>query len=191
MNRLPQPRPVALSVAQASAFLTRHDRHHAPPDGAVFALGLTRGGTLIAAAILGRPVPPAPDEPDTIEITRSGCRHDSDNTLGLLYEHAWRRARLRGYQRLITHTPVHACRITYGLRYVGLAPAMRLPPRAHTHTPWRASTDRGVDGVCRTRWDPTRHHRQPRTTRTRATSQRHRSPATGTPTSEPPETPAA
>lgn len=156
MNRAPEPNPAGITLARACVFLTQTDRDHPPPVGALFALGLVRGEELIAAVILGRPVPPARDEPTTIEITRSGSSDACAKTLVTLYQHAWRRARLRGYRRLITHTPVESRALTYGLRHVGLDPIASLPPRDGTYTPWRARTDRGVDGVCRTQWDTTR-----------------------------------
>jgi hypothetical protein len=157
MNPPPRLRPVAIAVARAIQFLTEHDRHHPAPEGAQFSLGLACGTDLIAAAVLGRPVPPARDDGQTIEITRAGGSDRTTPTMVQLYQQAWRLARARGYRHLITHTPVYAREITYGLHHVGLRPTAALPPRAGSHTPRRARTDRGVDGVCRTRWEPHHH----------------------------------
>jgi hypothetical protein len=95
-------------------------------------------------------VPPAVDDGATAEVTRTG----TDGSTGVevaLYRAAWSLARARGYRRLITHAQTGE--VTRGLREVGLRPVATLPPRAGTHTPKRARTDRGVDGVCRTRWE--------------------------------------
>lgn len=174
MNKPVQPRPVVISVTRAIQFLTDHDRHHPAPDGAQFALGLAQGTELVAAAVLGHPVPPARDDGLTVEITRAGTSDGTTPTLVVLYQQAWCLARARGYRKLITHTPVYAREITYGLHHVGLRPAASLPPRSGSHTPRRARTDRGVDGVCRVRWEPhaqaaaaARHHSQQAPHRTR------------------------
>lgn len=150
-------RPVAIAIDKATQFLAHYDAQDPPPAGAQLALGLNRGHTLVAAAILGHPVPPARDDGLTVEITRAGTREETTPTLVALYQQAWRCARLLGYQYLITHTPVFAREITYGLHHVGLCPAASLPPRAGSHTPPRLRLGRGVDGVCRIRWAP---HRQ-------------------------------
>jgi hypothetical protein len=145
-----QQRAVTIPIRRASAFITRHHRRHAPPVGAQFAVGITRGTRLVGVAILGRPVPPAVDDGATAEVTRTG----TDGSTGVevaLYRAAWSLVRVGGYRRLITHTQTGE--VTRGLREVGLRPVATLPPRAGTHTPKRARTDRGVDGVCRTRWE--------------------------------------
>lgn len=139
-----------ISIEHADDFITRHHRHHPPPRGALFAVGLARRGDVIAVAIIGRPVPPAPDDGVTAEVTRTstnGCAQ----VIVALYRVVWRAARLRGYRRLITHTD--ELQIRRGLAAVGLHPVAKLPPRARSHTPRRARADRGVDGVCRIRWE--------------------------------------
>lgn len=139
-----------ISIDHADDFITRHHRHHPPPRGALFAVGLARHGDVIAVAIIGRPVPPAPDDGVTAEVTRTATDGSAD-VIVALYRVVWRVARLRGYQRLITHTD--ELQIRRGLAAFGLHPVAKLPPRARSHTPRRARTDRGVDGVCRIRWE--------------------------------------
>lgn len=148
----PRQHPVVIPIPLAAAFIARHHRYHPPPVGARFALGVLTGAGLAGVAIIGRPVPPAVDDGVTAEITRTG----TDGTLrgeAVLYCAAWNLVRADGYTRLITHT--QAGEITRGLREVGLRPVASLPPRSATHTPARAPTGRGVDGVCRTRWETT------------------------------------
>ncbi len=143
----------SITVECASEFITNHYRHHAPPAGALFALGITHDdGQPLGVAIAGRPVPPAWDDGATVEITRTRGSIDGSSQIEVaLYRAAWRVARAGGYRRLITHSP--AGDITLGLREIGLRPVAALPPRARSHTPWRARTDRGVDGVRRIRWE--------------------------------------
>lgn len=145
-------RVVAMTIGQADSVITHRRRHHPPPRGVLFALGVARGDQLVGVVIVGRPVPPAPDDGVTVEVTRTW----SDATPHVevaLYRTAWRHARTQSYRRLITHTQAGA--IQRGLHAVGLRPVATVPPRAGSHTPRRERTDRGVDGVCRTRWETT------------------------------------
>lgn len=144
----------SITVRRASEFIANHDRPHSPPTGALFALGVTdEQGVLLGVAVAGRPVPPASDDGTTVEITRSFSSVDGSSHIEVaLYRAIWRVARAEGYGRLITHTEVGD--ITLGLREIGLRPAAAVPARARSHTPWRARTDRGVDGARRTRWEP-------------------------------------
>jgi hypothetical protein len=167
---------VTIPIQRANAFIARHHRHHLPPSGAQLAVGLVRGPRLVGVAILGRPVPPAVDDGATIEVTRTGTDHAHDHT-GVevaLYRASWHVARVYGYHRLITHT--HLGEITRALRAVGLRPVATVPPRARTHTPVGTAHGRGVDGVCRTRWEAAGVRSgtvsSPRTT-TAASHQRH------------------
>jgi hypothetical protein len=150
MTNPTQRRAVTIALRHADAFITRHHRHHPAPIGAQFAVGIASGHRLIGVAIIGRPVPPAPDDGLSAEITRTGT-DGTPHVEVALYRAAWSLIRARGYRRLITHT--QAGEITLGLREVGLRPVATLPPRAGSHTPKRPRADRGVDGVCRTRWE--------------------------------------
>jgi hypothetical protein len=145
---------VSITIGRASEFITNHDRPHSPPAGAQFALGITDGdGHLLGVAIAGRPVPPARDDGTTVEITRSASSMDGSSHVEIaLYRAVWRVARAEGYRRLITHSQLGD--VELGLREIGLRPAAALPPRDCAFTPWRARTDRGVDGARRTRWEP-------------------------------------
>jgi hypothetical protein len=150
MTNPAQRRAVTIALGHADAFIARHHRSHPAPVGAQFAVGIASGQRLIGVAIIGRPVPPAPDDGATAEITRTGT-DGTPHVEVALYRAAWSLMRARGYRRLITHT--QAGEITLGLREVGLRPVATLPPRAGSHTPKRPRADRGVDGVCRTRWE--------------------------------------
>lgn len=145
---------ISITIWRASEFITNHDRPHSPPAGAQFALCLTDGnGRLLGVAIAGRPVPPARDDGTTVEITRSAGSMDGSSHVEIaLYRAVWRVARAEGYRRLITHSQLGDLEL--GLREIGLRPTATLPSRDCSYTPWRARTDRGVDGARRTRWEP-------------------------------------
>jgi len=142
-----------IPIPRAITFITRHHRHHPPPAGAQLAVGIVHGTRLVGVAILGRPVPPAMHDGATVEITRTGTGYADRSTEVevALYRAAWSVARVYGYHRLITHT--HTGAITRGLSAAGLRPVATLPPRAASHTPIGTAHGRGVDGVCRTRWE--------------------------------------
>lgn len=142
---------VRLAVRHAGIVMTNRWRHHPPPPGAWFALGAMTGEhTIVGVAIVGRPVPPYRGDGRAAEITRLWT-DGTPNVAGMLCAAAWRTARRSGCRQLITHS--QAGEIQRSLRAEGLKPVAALPPRAGSHTPRRGSTDRGVDGVCRTRWE--------------------------------------
>jgi hypothetical protein len=132
MTDTPGLRVVQIPIGLADTVITNRRRHHPPPHGALFALGIARGDCLVGVVIAGRPVPPAPDDGATVEVTRTWSE-DTPHLEVLLYRAAWRSARVRGFQRLVTHT--QGGEIQRGLREVGLRPVATLPPRAGSHTP--------------------------------------------------------
>ncbi|WP_374100946.1 XF1762 family protein [Streptomyces phytophilus] len=99
---------VPVTFRQASDFITTHHRHHRPPQGMKFALGVAAGGHLVGAATIGRPLARHLDDGRTAEVTRT-CTDGTTNANSALYGAAWRAARALGYLRLITYTQ-HTCR---------------------------------------------------------------------------------
>jgi hypothetical protein len=103
-----QPRltVVPLTFRQGSAFVAQHHRHHRPPRGTKFVLGVCdETGTLRGVAMVGRPVARAYDDGLTVEVNRSatdGC----PNANSALYGAAWRVAGAMGYRRMVTYTQV-------------------------------------------------------------------------------------
>jgi hypothetical protein len=47
---------VPCTLREAMAFVAEHHRHHAPPQGALFALACSDGEQIRGVAIIGRPV---------------------------------------------------------------------------------------------------------------------------------------
>jgi hypothetical protein len=48
-----------VSFADAARFVARHHRHHKPPVGHKFSIGVEAGGELVGVVIVGRPVAPS------------------------------------------------------------------------------------------------------------------------------------
>ena len=94
---------VPCSITAARQFVARHHRHNKPPQGGLFAVGAQVDGTLVAGAIVGRPVARALDKGKTCELTRL-CTDGTRNACSLLYGASARAAKALGWQRIITYT---------------------------------------------------------------------------------------
>lgn len=105
-------RIVPIDFATACSMVTAWHRHHRPPIGHEFSIGLasadfdTEDGAplLVGAIIVGRPVARHLDDGHTLEVTRSVVSDDVPNGNSQLYGAAWRAAKALGYRRLITYT---------------------------------------------------------------------------------------
>lgn len=94
-----------MTLKDANALVKRWHRHHRPPQGALFAIGVARRDCEepCGAVIVGRPVARMSDDGWTVEVTR--CVTDgTKNACSMLYRAAWRAAKSMGYRRLITYT---------------------------------------------------------------------------------------
>jgi hypothetical protein len=141
---------VPLTFRQACQFIDDHHRHHRPPRGMKFAIGVMRGDELVGVATAGRPVARHLDDGVTLEVTRT-CTIGEPNANSKLYGAAWRAARAMGYLRLITYTQAEENGAS--LRAAGLVPVADLRPRQGWTTASRPRESWGVDNVRRTRWE--------------------------------------
>lgn len=92
-----------MSLSDAAEFCAQHHRHHKPPVGGLFAVGVAAGETVRGVAIVGRPVARGNADGWTAEVTRvatDGAR----NACSMLYGACWRAAKALGYRKLITYT---------------------------------------------------------------------------------------
>ena len=96
-------RVVPVSFADAAAFVAEWHRHHQPPIGHKFSLGVARETVLCGVAIVGRPVARHLDNGKTLEVNRTAT-DGTPNANSMLYGAAWRAAKALGYDRLITYT---------------------------------------------------------------------------------------
>jgi hypothetical protein len=94
---------VPMTLREAIAFVRAHHRHHAPPQGGLFAVGAASEDKVVAVAIVGRPVARHLDDHWTAEVTRL-CSDGTANACSMLYGACWRAARALGYRRLVTYT---------------------------------------------------------------------------------------
>ena len=81
-----------VSFAEATDFVVIHHRHHRPPLGHKFSLGVADGEKLVGVAIVGRPVARHFDDGRTLEVTRSAT-DGTANANSMLLAAAWRAAK--------------------------------------------------------------------------------------------------
>lgn len=142
-------RLVPVSFADASAFVAAHHRHHEPPVGHKFSLGVATGDLLVGVAMVGRPVARNYDDGLTLEVNRT-CTDGTPNANSMLYAAAWRATKALGYRRLITYT--QAGETGASLRAVGWSVVAERPARPGWWTPSRPRDDR-TSGIQRTLWE--------------------------------------
>lgn len=94
---------VPMTITAAKDYVKRVHRHHRPPQGALFAIGLAEGDETIGCVIVGRPVARRLQDGRTCEVTRLAT-DGSRNACSMLYRAAWRAAKAMGYRRLVTYT---------------------------------------------------------------------------------------
>lgn len=93
-----------LTLGEANVLVKRWHRHHAPPQGALFAIAASVRGEdePCGAVIVGRPVARMLQDGFTAEVVRL-VTNGRKNACSLLYAAAWRAARAMGYRRLVTY----------------------------------------------------------------------------------------
>lgn len=106
---------VPVTLREACAFVAAHHRHHHPPRGCRFTVGVASDGVMVGVAIVGRPVARNLSDGWTAEVTRLCCvelgkvtgsdgREHAVSAASLLYGACWRAARALGFRRLVTYT---------------------------------------------------------------------------------------
>lgn len=142
---------VPVSQRDAKAFCAMWHRHHQPPRGMKFAVGVADdSGTLRAVAITGRPVARLYDNGQTLEVTRvtsDGC----PDACSMLYGACWRAAKALGYTRLVTYT--QAGEPGTSLRAAGWRVVAERPAHPGWDRPSRPRNPTGSEGIPRTLWE--------------------------------------
>lgn len=87
----------------ACAYIAEHHRHHKPPTGHLFSLGLYEGGKLIGVGVVGRPNARKSHDGVTAEITRL-CVDGTEHAASSLIARCRRAANVLGYSRVLTYT---------------------------------------------------------------------------------------
>ena len=94
---------IPVSLRQAGQYIAENHRHHRPPTGAKFAIGVGRSGQLAGVATVGRPVSRHLDDQTTLEVTRVAT-DGTPNACSMLLGAAVRAARAIGYRRVLSYT---------------------------------------------------------------------------------------
>lgn len=144
-------RLVPVDWQTARGFCLSWHRHHKPPPGHKFCVGVaTNNDVLVGVAIVGRPVAKAYDDGLTLEVNRT-ITDGHKNVNSMLYGATARAAFALGYRRLITYTQDGESGSS--LTAAGWRVVAHRPPRSGWTTPSRPRDDRGVDHIARTLWE--------------------------------------
>lgn len=144
-------RIVPVSFPDACAFIAAWHRHHEPPVGHKFSLGVaTDDRVLRGVAIVGRPVARSFDDGRTLEVNRTAT-DGTPNANSALYGASWRAAKALGYGRLITYTQEGESGSS--LRGAGWRVVAERPPRPGWNVPSRPRDLRGTENVARFLWE--------------------------------------
>ena len=95
---------VPITFAKAKEYVKQHHRHHKPPQGHKYSIGLKNldKDELVGIVMVGRPVNRYLDDGYTAEVIRLAT-DGTTNACSMLYGAAWRSARGMGYKRMITY----------------------------------------------------------------------------------------
>lgn len=93
---------VPINFDEACEFVKQYHRHHKPPVGHKFSIGLSDGEKIIGVVMVGRPVARRLDNGMTLEVNRLAT-DGTKNACSKLYAAAWRAAKAMGYKLLITY----------------------------------------------------------------------------------------
>lgn len=142
---------VPIRFRDASDFVGMWHRHHQPPVGCKFCIGVADDeGVLRGVAIIGRPVARHLDNGYTLEVTRTAT-DGTTNVNSLLYGAAWRAAKALGYSRLITYT--QAGETGASLRGAGWRIVAQRPANPGWNRPSRPREATGNENMARTLWE--------------------------------------
>jgi hypothetical protein len=142
---------VPVRFRQAAAFVAAHHRHHRPPSGLIFSVGVADDGEALRGVLVaGRPVARHYDDGRTLEVTRVAT-DGVFNGNSMLYGAARRASLALGYTRLITYTQDGETGAS--LRAAGWQLAAVRPPRPGWHTPSRPRQSTGTENVTRYLWE--------------------------------------
>lgn len=143
---------VPVSFAEACGFVATWHRHHQPPRGHKFSIGVALGDKLVGVAMVGRPVARAFDDGLTLEVNRTAT-DGTKNANSMLYAAAWRATKALGYGRLVTYTMGNESGVS--LRAAGWRVIAELSARKGWSIPSRPREDHGIDAIPRTLWEAT------------------------------------
>ena len=92
-----------VTLRQAKEYIAEHHRHHQPPVGWKFGVGVEQDGQLVGVGVAGRPVSRHLDNGTILEITRC-CTDGTRNAASMVYGALRKAAKALGYTKIITYT---------------------------------------------------------------------------------------
>ena len=144
-------RIVPVNWDDACGFIDMWHRHHKPPRGHKFCLGVADDlDVLRGVATVGRPTPRAYQDGLTLEVNRTAT-DGTHNANSALYGAAWRAAKALGYRRLLTYTQEGETGAS--LRAAGYRIVAQRPARPGWNRPSRPRELTGTEGIPRTLWE--------------------------------------
>ena len=144
-------RLVPVRFRDACGFVAMHHRHHNPPPGCKFCVGVADDEDVLrGVAIVGRPVARMFDNGMTLEVVRTAT-DGTKNANSMLYGAARQATFAMGYRRLVTYT--QSGESGASLTAANYRIVAERPARSGWDTPSRTREDRGVDGIPRTLWE--------------------------------------
>ena len=90
-----------ITLREANAYVEAFRRHHGPTVGHKWSLAAYKDGRLCGVAVVGRPTGRYLDDGHTLEVTRL-CTDGTRNACSALYAACARRAKLEGYEKIVT-----------------------------------------------------------------------------------------
>jgi hypothetical protein len=142
---------VPVRFRQATAFVAEHHRHHRPPRGLIFSMGVADDEEALRGVLVaGRPVARHYDNGLTLEVTRVAT-DGAANANSMLYGAVRRASLALGYRRLITYTQDGETGAS--LRAAGWQIVATRSPRPGWDTPSRPRQSTGTDHVTRYLWE--------------------------------------
>lgn len=94
---------IPITQKEARKFVYDFHRHHAPPVGCIFSIGLSIDGVLRGVAMCGRPTARRINHKEIIEVTRLCVNDNIKNGCSKLYSACARISRELGYKKIITY----------------------------------------------------------------------------------------
>lgn len=91
-----------ISFKAACDYITQTHRHHKPPQGHKFSIGLFQGNDMVGCAVVGRPIARRLDNGWTAEVTRL-CTSGVKNGCSMLYAACANASKGMGYKRIVTY----------------------------------------------------------------------------------------
>lgn len=144
-------RIVPVRFEDACGFVEMWHRHHQPPVGHKFSIGVAdEDDRLVGVAIVGRPVARHLDDGMTLEVARTAT-DGTPNANSMLYGSAWRAAKALGFRRLVTYT--QAGESGSSLRAAGWRVIAERPAKPGWSGPSRPRESKGTEGIPRTLWE--------------------------------------